>query len=161
MRDVITQPLPGQAIGITGWRGGFTEATVLSAEGRSNDLGGRWYVLAVRLPDGEVVEGVDTRSHVLLGPEYHETAWCPDCRSRQEVEDRHAESHMTAHGEAGYTVTDLSCGHSLTTDARIIGPAPGAPYAGPQVAVAASHRPRDLRAAQARQRVIDADPWGE
>lgn len=162
MRDVIQRHgfYAGQAVGVCAFRGGFTEATVTAVQNHTNHLGGKWSTLTLRLPDGETVD-VDTRSHVFVGPEYHETAWCPECRSRQEVEDKHDESEMTRRGEVGYFVRDLSCGHSLTAETGIVGPAPGAPYAGPQVAVAHGTRPRDLRAARARQAQIDADPWGE
>lgn len=86
--------------------------------------------------------------------------YCPNGHGLQTVEDvdPHA-SQMTASGEEEWTGTYLACGCTLTENPRIVGPAPGAPYAGPGVAVAASSRPRDLRAAQRLQDRLD-HPYG-
>lgn len=86
---------------------------------------------------------------------------CPNGHGRQFVEDvdPHA-SRMTARGEEEWTGSYLACGCTITENPRIVGTAPGAPYAGPGVAVATSARPRALREAVARQRVLD-DPWGD
>jgi hypothetical protein len=90
-----------------------------------------------------------------------ETAWCPECRGRQVIEETSVEGHYEAWGEVEYLVTRLACGHTTQGGETVVGPAPGAPYVGPQVAVAATTHPRDLRAAAARQRTLDADPWGD
>lgn len=60
-------------------------------------------------------------------------AWCPACRTYVRIEDEHTESTYDggsggAH-EYGYTVRDLACGHSVSTQPVEVGPAPGAPYA--------------------------------
>jgi hypothetical protein len=158
MRDVLTTFHLGQEVGVCAFRGSFTEATVVSAEAHSNSLGGRWSVLVIRLPDGEETT-IDTRQHVLLGPEHTERSWCPECRTTREVEEQSPESHMERHGEVGYLVTRMDCGHTTQGPSTVVGPAPGAPYAGPQVAVAATTNPRDLR--HARDRQLDADPWAD
>lgn len=127
MRDVIpSQNLrAGQHVGVSHFRGAFTEAEVLAVAPQSNHLGGRWAVLTLRLPDGETVEGVDTRSHVIVGPEDHRTAWCVECRSRVEVEDASDESAYVGPHEHGYYVERLACGHANQHDRGIIGASPG------------------------------------
>lgn len=127
MRDVIpSQNLrAGQHVGVCGFRGSFTEAEVLSADQQSNYLGGRWAVLTLRLPDGETVEGVDTRGHVFVGPEVLVEAWCPECRRRVEVEDASYESAYVGPHEHGYWVERLACGHVNQHDRGIIGASPG------------------------------------
>lgn len=89
-----------------------------------------------------------------------DTAYCPDCATRQVVEETSTEGHMERRGEVEYQVTHLACGHTLQGPGHVVCAAPGAPYAGPGVAVAATTRARDLRAARARQEQLD-NPWGE
>lgn len=88
-----------------------------------------------------------------------ETRWCGTCRTMRPVLDTHAESYYDGGSggarEYGYTVTDLTCGHEAVTPPAPIGPAPGAPYAGPQQPTAASHRAADLAAAWR----VPPDPW--
>ena len=90
--------------------------------------------------------------------------YCPDCRTMQPVEDTHHESNYEGGSamawEQHYTVEDLACGHQRITRGAATNTAPGAPYAGPDIPVAASHHPRDLAAARAEYRAHTADPWG-
>lgn len=83
------------------------------------------------------------------------TAWCTTCGRSSRVIDRFDAGHMTRAGEVEYAVTALACGHEEQGTEKIIGPAPGVPYAGPQTAVAASTRSRDLLAAHRRQAFLD------
>lgn len=64
---------------------------------------------------------------------------------------------MTPRGEVEYLATDLECGHSTDTSdtAQPTRPAPGAPWAGEQVAVAQTSSLRSLAAARARQDALD------
>ncbi len=87
-------------------------------------------------------------------------AWCPECQLTQRIVDASDESTMERSGERGYWVERLACGHETQTDRGVVGPAPGAPYAGPGVAVAATSHPRDVARARAAQVKLDADPWG-
>ena len=89
-----------------------------------------------------------------------ERAFCGECRTMREVVDQFFASKMEKWGEIDYSVTALDCGHEIQGPDRVVGPAPGAPYAGPSVAPAATSRPRDLRAAHRRQQQLD-HPEGE
>lgn len=142
MRDTIpSQNLrPGQSVGVCGFRGSFTDAEVLSADQQSNHLGGRWAIVTLRLPDGETVEGVDTRVHVFVGPEVLVDAWCVRCRSRVEVEDASYESTYSGPHEIGYWVERLACGHVNQHDRGVIGPSPGGEAAAEATAQAETQR---------------------
>lgn len=98
-----------------------------------------------------------TRHEETTAPE---TAWCPECRTRVAVEEVADNGHQTRAGEVAYATTYLACDHTLQGPERIIAPAPGAPYAGPQAFPAATARPADVRAAAARQQAFNA-PWGD
>lgn len=110
---------------------------------------------------GPILDGEHSRLTADANPPSltDDAAWCGMCGRMREVEDTHEESHYEPWGEVGYQVTDLACGHSLQGEGRRIGAAPGAPYAGPGVATAATARPRDLRGARARQDALD-HPYG-
>lgn len=84
-----------------------------------------------------------------------ETAWCVPCWSRVTIEEVCVESELTSFGEIDYTITHMVCGHHTQGPGHVRGAAPGAPYAGPQVAVAATTRPWDIDAARARQRQLE------
>lgn len=91
--------------------------------------------------------------------------WCPECRAPQTVEDTYTESRYVG-GSGGasemtVTVFDLACGHQTTTRPVRTGSAPGAPYAGRETVVAATHHPADLYAARQQQARLDADPWSD
>jgi hypothetical protein len=149
MRDTIQGNAlrPGQRVGVCGFRGSFTEAEVTAAEPHVNHLGGRWAVVSLRLPDGETVEGVDTRGHVFVGPEYSRTAWCPECRRRVEVEDASGESAYEGRHEVGYYVERLECGHENSTRTGIVGPSPGGESAAEAIAQEQTRRRLDRAAA--------------
>lgn len=85
------------------------------------------------------------------------TAWCPECRRTRDVVDQFEDSHYEPRGEVGMLVTIMACGHNTEDGEHVVGPAPGAPYAGPDRTVAASMRPADLRAARSQQ--PPEDPW--
>lgn len=57
------------------------------------------------------------------------TAWCPECRRRVQVEDRHMESAYVGGSamawEQHYLAEDLACGHSNTYDRGRTNTAPG------------------------------------
>jgi hypothetical protein len=59
-----------------------------------------------------------------------ERAWCPTCGARQPVVEFDTGSRMTGRGEVEWPITRLDCGHVVDGQDRIVGPAPGAPYAG-------------------------------
>lgn len=88
-------------------------------------------------------------------------AFCPECRTRKAVEDQFDAGTYEGPSEMAWMVTVLVCGHSIESPKRIVGPSPGAPYAGPTIPVAASHRPSDLAVARAEQPPADPiqDPW--
>lgn len=86
------------------------------------------------------------------------TGWCPECRAHRPIVDQHHEGEQTRAGETGYQVTEFDCGHETESPRRIVAPAPGEPYAGQHRRVAASTRPRDLRAAREADLAL-ADPF--
>lgn len=153
MRDTIhpTYLRPGQHVGVCAFRGTFTDAEVLTADQQTNHLGGRWAVLTLRLPDGETVEGVDSRQHVFVGPEYRQTAWCPECRRRVEVEEASDESTYEGAHEVGYWVEHLACGHTNQARTGIVGPSPGGESAAEATRQAATQN-RLTREAEAVER---------
>lgn len=87
--------------------------------------------------------------------------FCPECLTRKAVEDEFDTGTYEGPNEIAWWVTVLACGHSIEGPRQIVGPSPGAPYAGPTRAVAASTSPADLAAAKAEQPPVDPaqDPW--
>ena len=86
--------------------------------------------------------------------------YCPECQTRQRVEELDSAPSMRPWGEVAQPMAWLVCGHDVALGPEVVvAEAPGAPYAGPGVAVAASTRSRDLRAADARQAQLISDPW--
>lgn len=87
--------------------------------------------------------------------------FCPTCRSSRVVEDEFDAGTYEGPSEMAWWVTVLDCGHTIESPKRVVGPSPGAPYAGPSIPVAASHRPADLAAAKAEMPPLDPaqDPW--
>lgn len=79
--------------------------------------------------------------------------WCSTCRRSKPITDQFEDGHYEPYGEQVYLVTLLECGHAETTKPRTIGPAPGAPYAGPAVPVSPTSRPADVARTPIR------DPW--
>jgi hypothetical protein len=73
------------------------------------------------------------------------------------IEDEFSAGRMERWGEEEYWVTAFVCGHEQSGPGKVVAPAPGAPYAGPGRATAATPSPRDLRAADRRQRELDDD----
>ena len=71
------------------------------------------------------------------------------------IEEVSIEGTYRVYGEVECRVTWLDCGHQAVGPEVVIGAAPGAPYAGPQVAVARTASPRDLQDAAERQDAID------
>lgn len=86
-----------------------------------------------------------------------ERVWCPECRSRQPIVDQFTDSQHTRWGEEEYGVTILGCDHSVVGPPRIVGPSPGAPYAG-NVVTSPTTRTRDLLAAARRDPFLNGDP---
>lgn len=72
----------------------------------------------------------------------HRPSWCPTCRRRVQVDDVSTEGEYRSYGEVGWRVEYLSCGHTNATEVGVVGPAPGAPYAG--IPAAPSVRQRHL-----------------
>lgn len=87
-------------------------------------------------------------------------AWCNECRKMSVVEDQFIDSNYEPGGEYEYQVTVLACGHDQESPEVRVGPAPGAPYVGPQTIVQASLRPADRRAYDAAK-LAASDPWAE
>lgn len=86
----------------------------------------------------------------------HGKAWCPECRTRRQIEEVHDESEMTRAGEVAYSVTRLVCDHYTEQHSgRVIAPAPGAPYAGRLTSPTA--RTRDLAATAAKAARMNGD----
>lgn len=84
-------------------------------------------------------------------------AWCAECRTRRDVVDEFQDSHYEPRGEVACMVTVMDCGHTAERGEHVIGPSPGAPYAGSQQVMAASHRPAAL--VKARPIQPPEDPW--
>ena len=83
--------------------------------------------------------------------------WCSDCRRSSTVEDEFTAGDYSREGEREWMVTALACGHYIETPAKVIGPAPGAPYAG--VPTVERARPRDLAGAPPSLQKEVEDPW--
>lgn len=81
----------------------------------------------------------------------HGKAWCATCRRRVQIEDVAPESQYRREGEVAWRVEYLACGHDNATELGVVGPAPGAPYAG--ITAAPSVRQRRLGDC------ISPDPW--
>jgi len=169
MRDPLTRHsdyYPGRDVVITTLYGDRTEptgpVTITAVEQRWNNLGGRWCDITVRDATGRLHE-LDTRHAFIVSTEYRRDVWCPECRTSSTVTDEFSHGWYERDGEHQATVTVLACGHRVQSGDRVVGGAPGAPYAGPGVVVAASQSPRDrLAAALAQSRQSAAtDPWAE
>lgn len=148
-----------QAIG-SGWP---HDVTIIDLGPRQYGIGAAYSypTMTVEHPDGSR-EQISSLMHTFASAEYQRDEWCAECRRRVEVDDEFTHGWYERNGEHEVTVTKLSCGHDLTYGDRIVGAAPGAPYAGPQAVVARSTRSRDLLAASAAQaRQTATDPWAE
>lgn len=118
MHDVLTSFYVGQQVGVCGFRGGFTDATITAVQPNHNHLGGRWSTLGIILPDGEAVT-IDSRQHVIVSAERYEDAWCPTCKTRVEVEEQFMEdTGDQAVVVTEYAVTRMVCGHNVTAVTR-------------------------------------------
>lgn len=106
----------GMAIEATTPRGYRTAATV-------TELGAR--NLTITTTD-HGAESFDRLTVVAYTSERVEHGWCPECRSRQVIEDASDESAgMRPWGEIEVWVTRFSCGHTTQGPERVVGPAPG------------------------------------
>lgn len=148
-----------QAIG-SGWP---HDVTIIDLGPRQYGIGAAYSYpsMTVEHPDSTRTQ-LSSLTHTFASAEYQRDEWCPQCRTRVEVSDEFDASWYERNGEHETTVTKLVCGHDLQHGDRIIGGAPGAPYAGPQAVVARSTRSRDLLAAgvaQSRQTAVD--PWAD
>ena len=127
-RDLI-RPLdarPRQPLAVSSAQvGPLTDATVMATTHVTNHLGATYAVLLLALADGRVVSQ-DARACVLLSPERPaDRAWCPECRTRVEVEDASDESTYVGTREVGYYVERLACGHTTQRETGDLGPSPG------------------------------------